>query len=342
MTKLRVVFAAGMLLTGLGTQTASAGSTMSAGVNLSGLEVNSSKLPGRLNYNYVAPTDKELAYYQSKGIVVIRLPVLWARLQPSLLASKSSTALDPAYLGLIKTIIAEAAARKMEVIIDIHNFGGYATHKIGDGVLTSSQFASFWQSLATNLKGSAGLAGYDLMNEPSNMPSAQVWPAAAQAAVNAIRSVDATSYIFVEGDDWASAASWASNNNTLSISDPASRLIYEAHVYGDRDSSGTHFTWATEAANGVTVNTIAQRVSTFGSWCQSKRYACVIGEIGVGNDSPEWNVELSNGLAAMQSAGMMGFTYWAGGPWWGHYPMSLEPSNTGDAAQMSVVEQYGE
>ena len=342
MIKLRVVFAAGMLLTGLGIRAASAGSTMSAGVDLSGLEVNSSKLPGRAYYDYAVPTDQELAYYQSKGIMMIRLPVLWARLQPALLASAPSTALDPVYLGLIKTIIAEAAARKMEVIIDIHNYGGYATHKIGDGVLTSSQFANFWRSLATNIRGSAGLAGYDLMNEPSHMPSSDVWPAAAQAAVNAVRSVDATSYVFIEGDDWASAASWASNNNNLSISDPASRLIYEAHVYGDRDSSGTHFNWKTEVANGVTVDTIAQRVSAFGSWCRTRHHACVIGEVGVGNDSPEWNVELSNGLAAMQSAGLLGFAYWAGGPWWGSYPMSIEPSKKGDAQQMSVVAQYRE
>ena len=342
MTKLRVVFAAGMLLTELGSQAANAHSIMSAGVNLSGLEVNSSNLPGRANYNYAVPNDQELAYYQSKGIMMVRLPVLWARLQPGLLASAPSTALDPGYLGLIKKIIAEAAVRKMEVIVDVHNFGGYATHKIGDGVLTSSQFAGFWRSVAISIEGSAGLAGYDLMNEPSHMPSSDVWPAAAQAAVNAIRSVDATSYIFVEGDDWASAASWTSDNKNLSISDPALRLIYEAHVYGDRDSSGTHFNWKTEVANGVTVDTIAQRINTFGSWCGSKHYACVIGEIGVGNDSPEWNVELSNGLTAMQSAGLLGFTYWAGGPWWGSYPMSIEPSKKGDAPQMSVVAQYGD
>ena len=342
MARFRFVLAAATLLGGLGTQAVDARSTMSAGVNLSGLESTSSKLPGRANYDYAVPSDKELAYYQSKGILMIRLPILWARLQPALLASTPSSALDPAYLGLIKTIIAEAAARKMEVVIDVHNYGGYATRKIGDGVLTSSQFASFWQLLASNLKGSAGLAGYDLMNEPSHMPSAEIWPAAAQAAVNAIRSVDATSYIFVEGDDWASAGSWTSNNQNLSISDPAFRLVYEAHVYGDRDSSGTHFNWTAEAAQGVTVDTIAQRVSAFGSWCRSKQHACVIGEVGVGNDSPNWNIELSNGLKAMQAAGLLGFTYWAGGPWWGSYPMSIEPSKTGDAAQMSVVEQYQE
>ena len=340
MSRFHNFIASGVLAIGLGNQAANASSAMSAGVNLSGLEANSSVLPGRANYDYAVPTDTELAYYQSKGIMMIRLPVLWARLQPGLLAVAPSTALDPAYLGLIKKILAQAAARGMEVIVDIHNYGGYATHKIGDGVLTVTQFASFWQSLASSLKGSAGLAGYDLMNEPSRMPSATIWPAAAQAAVSAIRTVDTSSYVFVEGDNWASAGSWISNNNNLSIVDPASRLVYEAHVYGDRDSSGTHFDWSTEAAYGVTVNTIAQRVNTFSLWCRARGYSCMIGEIGVGNNSPEWNAELANGFAAMQLGGLTGFTYWAGGPWWGTYAMSIEPAKGIDAKQMAVVAQY--
>lgn len=316
-------------------------SALSAGVNLSGLEFKSGTLPGRANHDYVAPTDKELAYYQSKGVMMIRLPVLWGRLQPNLLAANPSTTLDPAYFALIQKVLAEAAARKMQVIVDVHNYGGYATHKIGDGTVTQAQFAQFWQIFASALKSLPGLGGYDLMNEPSNMPSADVWPNAAQAAVTAIRKVDTSSYIFVEGNNWASAGSWASNNQNLTINDPKSRIIYEAHVYGDRNASGTHFNWAIEASHGVTVDTLAQRIGVFSNWCQVKSRRCMIGEIGVGKDNAKWNQQLANGFAAMRSGGLLGFTYWAGGPWWGSYAMNIEPVNGVDATQMSVVAKYG-
>ncbi len=340
MTKLRKIVALGTIVAIKLSLAQAAAQTLTAGVNLSGLETNSTALPGRLNYNYVSPSDKELAYYQGKGIMVIRLPVLWARLQPQLLASSPSTALDPGYLGSIKNVIAEAAARNMEVIVDIHNYGGYATHKIGDGTLTQAQFSNFWQLLAATLKGLPGLGGYDLMNEPSNMPSATIWPSAAQAAVTAIRKVDPYTYIFVEGDDYASAASWNSVNENLTIRDPQYRVVYEAHVYGDRDSSGTHFDWTTEESYGVTVNTIAQRVKVFADWCAVKNRLCVVGEIGVGSDNAGWSEELANGLTAMKTGGILGFAYWAGGPWWGNYPMSIEPKNGMDATQMSVVSHY--
>ena len=146
--------------------------------------------------------------------------------------------------------------------------------------------------------------------------------------------------IFAEGDFYASAPSWLKYNTNLNLYDPARRLVYEAHVYGDRDSSGTHFDWNTEASFGVTVDTIAQRVSTFANWCVTRKFNCIIGEVGVGNDNANWNVELANGLSAMQRGGIAGFTYWAGGPWWGSYPMSIEPTAAGDAKQMSVVARY--
>ncbi len=315
-------------------------SSMQAGVNLSGMEFGSN-VPGTLGTDYTVPTAAEFAYYHSKGVNLVRLPVLWERIQPGLFASPRSEAFSTAYVKLITTALGQAHKNQMTVVVDMHDYGGYGGHKIGDGTLTDAMYATFWRRLATTLRAVPGLGGYDIMNEPNGMPSATAWPTAAQAAVIAIRKVDTATKLYVEGDFYASAGAWTTYNQDLSIADSANNLVYEAHVYGDRDSSGTHYDWDTEVSNGVTVDTIAQRVGVFTGWCASKGVACMIGEVGVGNDSPDWNTELANGLSAMQSAGIQAFTYWAGGPWWGSYPMSIEPTNGTDAPQMAVVSQYG-
>ena len=36
----------------------------------------------------------------------------------------------------------------------------------------------------------------------------------------------------------------------------------------------------------------------------------------------------------------LGWTYWAAGPWWGNYFMSIEPENGNDRLQMSVLLQH--
>jgi aryl-phospho-beta-D-glucosidase BglC (GH1 family) len=314
--------------------------TMQAGVNLSGLEENPGALPGVAYTDYPVPSQSELAYYHSKGVNFIRLPIEWERLQPGL--TRGQPEFYKPYLGYITTIISQAAALGMSVVIDVHNNGQFDQNWIGGGVVTYQQFGNFWRRVANHLHGLPGLVGYDLMNEPENMPSAQAWPLAAQAAVNAIRLVDTNATIYVEGDNWASAQAWPQFNENLAIKDPANKIIYEAHVYGDRDGSGTHFVWSQEVQYGVTVQTIAQRIQPFSGWCAAKQFNCMIGETGVGNDDPNWNVELANGLAAASEAGMPSFTYWAAGPWWGSYPMSIEPQNGTDAPQMSVVGTYGD
>jgi len=36
----------------------------------------------------------------------------------------------------------------------------------------------------------------------------------------------------------------------------------------------------------------------------------------------------------------LGWTYWAGGPWWGSYYTSLEPTNGADRPQMTVLQKH--
>ena len=53
------------------------------GVSLAGAEFGEQRLPGRVNFDYVYPTDRETYRYSSgKGFSIVRLPFLWERVQP--------------------------------------------------------------------------------------------------------------------------------------------------------------------------------------------------------------------------------------------------------------------
>lgn len=53
------------------------------GVSLAGAEFSEQRLPGRDNFDYVYPTDREVfRYYAGKGFSIVRLPFLWERIQP--------------------------------------------------------------------------------------------------------------------------------------------------------------------------------------------------------------------------------------------------------------------
>jgi len=308
--------------------------SFAVGINLSGMEYNggANAVAGT---TYAVPTLAEMTYYKSQGQDIIRLPISWESMQNSL-----NGPLNAKYLGSVEGVVKNAASLGMKVILDVHGFGGYNGVKIGTAGVTDANFANLWTKLATTFAGNPGIGGYDLMNEPSGMPTPTAWTSAAQAAITAIRAVDPATTIYVEGNDYSNAANWSNLNPGLAqLQDPSHNLVFSAHVYLDTDTSGTHFDWAQEAAAGETTNIGVERLTNFVTWLKANNLKGDIGEVGVGNDNPAWLTALDKTLAYAQASSLQ-VTYWAGGPWWGNYPMSVEPVNGVSAPQMAVLDKY--
>ena len=297
------------------------------GVNLAGAEFGTGN---RYGYDYIYPNSAELDYYKAHGIELVRLPFKWERMQPTLGGS-----LDSAELQRLTTFLSAAQARGIEVTLDVHDFGRYGGKVIGSTDVPIASFADFWTKLASAVKGFANIWGYDLMNEPHNMNGQ--WAAAAQAAVNGIRTVDTTHTILVEGDAWSTASTWQAYNANLNVNDPAHKLMYEAHQYFDANNSGTYTQSYDQQGAYATIG--VDRLAPFVTWLQQHGAQGFIGEFGVPGNDPRWLTVLDNFVAAMQASGLSG-TYWAGGPWWGNYALSIEPSNGQDKPQMDVLEKY--
>ncbi len=205
------------------------------GINLTGAEA-SVYLGNTYAYGvtYTYPTTENLDYFQSKGIELVRLPISWEAMEPTL-----NGQLDSAELNRLTDFLADAAAHGMKVIVDLHNFGRYYGEAIGSKEVPISAFQDFWTKLADVLKDNPAVVGYDIMNEPHDMGGPDIWPSSAPAAVNGIRSVDQNTTIYVEGDGWSTASTWLQYNANLHINDPANNFVYEAHQYFGLNADGT-------------------------------------------------------------------------------------------------------
>jgi aryl-phospho-beta-D-glucosidase BglC (GH1 family) len=307
--------------------------------------------------SFAGPTD--LAYLKTNHVRIIRLPIAWERAQSALMGPLNQT-----YISGLTTFISAAGAQGMTVIVDLHDYGRYdinwARDLAANGVATPntgsdeeiigstavpiSAFSDFWTKLAEALRGTKGLAYYDLMNEPYNMGSATAWSSAAQAAVNAIRSVDTSTSILVEGTQWASAYWWPSDNGSLQVNDPSHNLFYEAHLYFDNDGSGTYSESYTQQGAYPTIG--VDRLQPFLTWLTQNHAKGFVGEFGVPNNDPLWLPVLDNFLTALQSAGLSG-TYWnyafhsTTDPSWWPATDSMSIINNGTAdPQMTVLVQH--
>lgn len=310
------------------------------GVNLatgSGGEVH-----GIYNTNYSYPSFKDLYYVKSKGIRLIRLPFRWERVQHEV-NGPLDYELD---LTKIKEVIAEAERIGIYVMPDMHDYCRRridgVTYKFGDAQLTNAHFADVWTKLAAEFKDFTNIWGYDIMNEPYGLLPG-VWDGAAQAAINAIRTVDTETPIVVEGGNYAASYSWPTTAGSLiNLVDPSDKIIYQAHCYFDRDKSGHYLLEEFDKEISSPTEHI-DRLKPYVNWLKEHNKKGILGEFGVPRSDARWLTLLEEVVLYLKENGVSG-TYWVGGSWYAGDKVSVQPleNYTIERAQMRILEKYVE
>lgn len=297
------------------------------GINMSGANFAPHVTPGKVGTNYFYPEKKHFKYYADKNIRLIRFPFIWERLQHDL-----DKGVNFDQVRLLRKTLDLAAQHDQKIILDMHNYGRYKGKLIGSKEVPYEAYAKVWRKIAETFKDHPALFGYDIMNEPHSTEG--LWPGAAQAAVDAIREVDDQTLIFVEGDRWASTFHWRYVNEDFLINDPADKIVYEGHVYFDKDFSGRY-------ASDEVVDPMlgVERVKPFVEWLQEHGLKGYLGEYGVPGHSESMLVAMDNMLGYLNDH-CMPSGYWAAGPGWGEYVLAIEPINGQDRPQMRILEKH--
>jgi len=319
---------------------------------VAGAEFGGSSIPGVLGKDYTFNSERTFQYFSEKKLPLMRIPLLWERIQPVLRGP-----LDSAYLANLKRDIAWTKAHGGEVIIDIHNFARYSMNEGGslktyvidnlgpDGTakVSSADLADLWVRLSNEFKFEHSVYAYDLMNEPHDMGAGN-WKAISQTVLDAIRAGQDDKLVLIPGDSWSSGNRWVTTHGPVSwIQDPANNFAYEAHQYFDRDESGTYASSydAEYARNSDLANVGRTRVAHFIDWCRANQVRGVVDEFGIPNSDARWAVVLDNFFDALDAAGMDG-AYWAAGEWWGTYSLSVQPAAnfTVDRPQIKTLQGH--
>jgi endoglucanase len=303
------------------------------GVNLAGAEFGEyAALPGRHQIHYIYPSEANFKRYANLNLKLIRLPFRWERIQPRL-----NGELNAAELDRLLTTLNHAQKYNMQVILDMHNYYRYYGKLIASPGVPISAFADGWRRIAQKVANHPAVYGYGLMNEPHSTNGK--WPAAALAAAQAVRSVDQNRWIYVSGDRWSSAFHWPSYNTQLATNpwmrDPKNKLVYEAHLYLDKDYSGTYASRTAVYDPMIGVN----RAKPFVEWLKKNRLRGFIGEHGAPDFSPSAIVATDN-LLKYLNQNCIPSTYWAAGPWWGEYALSLDVKSGKPRPQLPVLQKH--
>lgn len=309
------------------------GSAPEIQLSLGGYQNDVDKARGdKLGTVYVLPSEQTLRYFADKGIKTFRLPMSWERLQPRI-----DGPLAPEKVAELDAFLDSADSYGVRFIPDLHSYARRDGLVMGQPGLPTTALASFWGQFAQHYKGR--FVGYDIMNEPHDMPNPQVWPKAAQETVDAIRKADRDTTIYVEGDAWSSASRWPEFNGHLDIRDPADHLIYSAHEYFDADTSGQYR--KPYAADGATPETGSTRLRPFVDWLRANHRKGHVGEFGVPFADAAWLPVLDSFMDTVNDSRdvLSGVAYWAAGDWADVYPLTVQPAKGGwvDRPQLQIL-----
>lgn len=303
------------------------------GLNLAGAEFG--EVGGAHGSAYRYPSTDEIDAVARRGFTVIRLPFLWERLQPKL-----NGEFDQAEAARLDDVVRAVRARKLAIILDLHNFARFRGDPIGSAAVPMHAFADVWRRLAARYRSQDGII-FGLMNEPHDMAT-ETWADAAQAGIEAIRATGACNHILVPGNDWSGAHSWASghagapNAQVMTrVRDPAHRMSFEFHQYLDADFSG-------RSPTCVSPDKVVAALSVATDWLKQRKATGFLGEIGAGSD-PTCLAGLDAMLAHLDAhpKQWIGWTAWAAGAWWPKdYPLLLEPRGGADPPQLRVFEKW--
>jgi endoglucanase len=306
--------------------------TRLTGVNLSGAEFNSAKLPGTVYKDYTYPTDAEMTFIAAQGANVIRFPFRWERVQRAPMA-----ALDAGELKRMKATVSKANSLGLCVILDAHNYAKYGAKTFKDDPTLKDALVDFWVRMSVEFNDPSGVA-FGLMNEPSNMLLAD-WAALAKRTVAELRKVGNSNLLFVAGGKWSGVHDWFSLQNGVSnatafadLRDPLNRVVLEAHQYTDADYSGTGTTCRP-------ADEFNDKFTKLAAWATTNQQQLFLGEFGV-PATAECLKTLDRFLTLMVNSPWKGWTYWSAGGWWGKYPMAVNTSATAPSQQWAIMKRY--
>lgn len=305
------------------------------GVNIAGAEFGDQHRPGIFGQDYIYPHLSSIDYFAAKGMNIIRLPVLWERLQHNL-----GENLDEKEMQRIDGVVNYVSSRRMRIIIDVHNYAKYYGSVIGTDKLPPSALGDLWGRIAARYKNN-DLVIFGLMNEPTRLQT-ETWLEAANYAITKIRQTGAKNLILVPGNGWSSARDWSSTKYgtpnskvMLNIVDPNENFVFEVHQYFDHSFTGSH-------ADCQSINIGVASLTPFTQWAREHGKHGFLGEFGAGAGAICLDaLDRVLQFMAANSDVWLGWTYWAAGSWWPKdYFTNVEPLDGKDRPQMAILERY--
>jgi endoglucanase len=142
---------------------------------------------------HIQASDFDLA--KAAGFASVRLPVRFSDH-----ASKVAPyTIDAAFMARVDEVVGWGLSRGLRVVLDLHHY----TELHEDPAAHRARFVALWQQIATHFKDAPDGLYLELLNEPSDRLTVEVWNGVLLEALQAIRAIDPHHTVVVGCTSWS-------------------------------------------------------------------------------------------------------------------------------------------
>lgn len=155
--------------------------------------------------------------FADAGFDHVRLPVRFS----AHAATSAPYTIDASFFSRVDWALEQAQSRGLAVVLDVHHF----MELLSEPASSKARFIALWEQIATRYRSRPASLKFELMNEPNGALDAQ-WNAIFPEALAAVRAIDPTRTVILDGTSWAAATTL---ELLPAITDPA--VVVTFHMY---------------------------------------------------------------------------------------------------------------
>lgn len=196
------------------------------------------------------------------------------------MAATNNWTLRPDWLATLDWAVTEAQRQDLAVILDLHEF-----HALGnDPAGNREKLLAFWRQIATHYQSAPATVYFEVLNEPFDKLTPELWNEYFAAALAVIRPTNPTRGVIVGPGHWNAI----SHLEKLQLPERDQHLIVTVHFYEPFDFTHQGASWADRKDKlGVAWNGTPEEVAALHrvfdqavAWSKANRRPIFLGEFG--------------------------------------------------------------
>lgn len=167
---------------------------------------------------------RDLRTVARAGFDTVRIPIRW----DAHTAHRAPYDIDATFMARVKTVVRDARAAGLGVIIDVHQYEDLMAHPARE----QARFLAIWDQISRNFSGAPDTVYFEVLNEPTLQMSNDQVSALYTVVLPIIRASNPTRKVILGGNSWNSIESLSQIRWPLNNGKRDTNLVATFHDYG--------------------------------------------------------------------------------------------------------------